>query len=257
MLSQLVRVNPDLNLEGPNSSTRTLVLGSNGLLRMLFPIETVAWHKAIELVFMQRAVVVKYYGNLLVRSRYFATLAPAVIRMNKSCKISNTVPHYSYPNLLIRDYNQCQYCGSVPKTVDHFVPKWFTRIMRIIEDGKIHILQDMEIASDIIVNLLRQPLTWKNASCICEELEPTLLKFDFSKFPALPLNWENAVAACKNCNAKKGPHSIGSAEVELQYEAPYAPNSSHMVGNYLHVHQANIPPVWMNFLQKSLRVANR
>lgn len=89
---------------------------------------TVSWQRAVCLIFTSKAEVVEEYGKL-IRSVSSVINLPKVIRLTSYVRLfRNTgLARCTRKNILLRDKNECQYCGKhisgKDATLDHIVPK--------------------------------------------------------------------------------------------------------------------------------------
>ena len=87
------------------------------------PVEVVSWKKAIKLVSLEKAEVIKEYDKNLTASIKF----PAVIRLLKPFKRVRRKIRFNKHNVYARDGWKCQYCGqgfnTIDLTLDHVVPR--------------------------------------------------------------------------------------------------------------------------------------
>lgn len=100
---------------------RILVLDS-----AMRPVQIKHWTVGLRLVFLNKAEVISYYDDVLIRSPTASINLPSVIRLNKHYR-REIRPKFSRTNIFIRDNLECQYCGQKEKmsdlTIDHVVPK--------------------------------------------------------------------------------------------------------------------------------------
>lgn len=89
------------------------------------PVQTISWKRAIQLVFKEKAEILKY-SNEKVRTPTTEYFIPAIIRIVKMLRrIYKRYIPLSKKNILTRDNHTCQYCGSKPGksiTIDHIIP---------------------------------------------------------------------------------------------------------------------------------------
>jgi 5-methylcytosine-specific restriction endonuclease McrA len=87
------------------------------------PIDIINWKRAICMDIFQKADVLTYYDQY-VHSAYAAYPLPAVLRVHNYVNLPKSRMRVvlSRTNILIRDKNRCQYCGSPDDlTIDHVV----------------------------------------------------------------------------------------------------------------------------------------
>ena len=101
---------------------KTLILDQS-----FMPITIVHWTKAFCLVLREKAEVIHYYKDKVVRSVSQKFEVPQIIKINKSItKFLGRTPLTS-DNIFKRDNYKCAYCGNRFKredlTIDHIIPK--------------------------------------------------------------------------------------------------------------------------------------
>ena len=102
---------------------RTLVLNAG-----YEPLHTVSWQRAVCLIFTSKAEVVEEYTRM-IRSVSSVINLPKVIRLTAYVRMFHNygIAKCTRKNILIRDNNECQYCGkkmtNSEATLDHIVPK--------------------------------------------------------------------------------------------------------------------------------------
>ena len=103
----------------------TLVLNADGAPVSLLPLSVVTWQDAIKYMVLDKATVLEWHDDWIVRSARWETKVPAVIIVKEYMK-PKTAIRYSKQNVFLRDGYKCQYCGSsVNKrtaTLDHVLP---------------------------------------------------------------------------------------------------------------------------------------
>ena len=153
------------------SNTVTLKLDSS-----YKPIGIISWRDAITLVITGKAFVVEAYQKF-IRSAKKAWQVPAVIVLKRFVRYEHIKFSCSRKNILLRDDNQCQYCGCFFEvsylTLDHVIPR---------SRGGIN-------------------------------------------------SWRNLVAACRDCNQKKGCKLPWEANM-FPLQRPVAPDKVFFVQKY-------------------------
>jgi 5-methylcytosine-specific restriction endonuclease McrA len=103
----------------------TLVLNTTGSPVSLLPLSVITWQEAIRYMVLDKAIVLEWHDEWIVRSANWSTPVPAVIMVKEYMK-QKTAIRYSKQNVFLRDGFKCQYCGTdVNKktaTLDHVVP---------------------------------------------------------------------------------------------------------------------------------------
>ena len=143
--------------------------------------------KALIMLFLTKAEVVANRDGKVVRTVDDSFPLPSVIRLSKYIRIPFKRIVLTRKNILRRDNNQCQYCGSRknPLTIDHVIPK-------------------SRGGGD---------------------------------------SWENLVAACVNCNNKKGNQTPEEAGISL-IRKPKKPNHILLFRQYM----GKVDTNWKPFL---------
>lgn len=105
--------------------SNTLLLNTDAQPVSFLPLSVLNWQDAIKYMVLEKAHVLAWYDNWIVRSARWETAVPAVMMLHERQKPKNTV-RFSKSNLFLRDRWSCQYCGcSVDRrsaTVDHVLP---------------------------------------------------------------------------------------------------------------------------------------
>jgi len=103
----------------------TLVLNADGAPISLLPLSVITWQEAIKYMVLDKATVLEWHEDWIVRSAKWSTPVPAVI-ISKEYMKKKTHIRYSKQNVFLRDLYKCQYCGiGVNKrsaTLDHVIP---------------------------------------------------------------------------------------------------------------------------------------
>ena len=103
----------------------TLVLNADGSPVSVLPLSTINWQESIKYMVLDKAVVLHWHENWIVRSARWETQVPSVIILRDYMKIKTTV-RFSRSNVYLRDNGQCQYCGcNIERkvaTLDHVLP---------------------------------------------------------------------------------------------------------------------------------------
>ena len=102
-----------------------LVLNTDGSPVSMLPLSVITWQEAIRYMVLEKAIVLEWHDDWVVRSARWSTPVPAVIMVKEYMKPKTGV-RYSKQNVFLRDGFKCQYCGTeVNKktaTLDHVVP---------------------------------------------------------------------------------------------------------------------------------------
>lgn len=103
----------------------TLVLNADGLPLNYLPLSTINWQESIRYMVLDKASVIEWHDNWIVRSVNWKTFVPSIIILREYMKPKHTV-RFSKGNVFLRDNYVCQYCGkSLQKkdcTLDHVQP---------------------------------------------------------------------------------------------------------------------------------------
>jgi len=102
-----------------------LVLNADGLPISVMPLSTIPWEESIKYMVLNKADVLMYHENWIVRSERWETQVPSVIMLREYMKTKSTV-RFSRSNVYLRDNGHCQYCGievsRSESTLDHVIP---------------------------------------------------------------------------------------------------------------------------------------
>ena len=103
----------------------TLLLNADGNPVSYMPLSTLTWEDAIKYMVLDKADVILYHENWIVRSARWETQVPSVMMLREYMKPKMAV-RFSRTNVYLRDNCQCQYCGtSIDRkeaTLDHVLP---------------------------------------------------------------------------------------------------------------------------------------
>ena len=88
------------------------------------PMSVVSARKAIILIFLQKVEIIERY-EAMVRSVRIAIPLPSIVRLLRYVPVPRKRIVLSRKNILKRDGQRCQYCGTTkpPFTLDHVIPK--------------------------------------------------------------------------------------------------------------------------------------
>jgi 5-methylcytosine-specific restriction endonuclease McrA len=102
-----------------------LILNTDGSPVSLLPLSTITWQDAIKYMVLEKAHVLEWHDDWIVRSARWETRVPAVIMVKEYMKKKTSV-RYSKQNVFLRDGYKCQYCGidvnRRTATLDHLIP---------------------------------------------------------------------------------------------------------------------------------------
>lgn len=103
----------------------TLVLNADGLPVSVLPLSVIPWQESIKYMCLDKADVLLWHENWIVRSAHWETQVPSVIMLREYMKAKSAV-RFSRANVYLRDNGQCQYCGThierKDATLDHVMP---------------------------------------------------------------------------------------------------------------------------------------
>lgn len=103
----------------------TLVLNADGLPVSVLPLSVIPWQESIKYMCLEKADVLVWHENWIVRSARWETQVPSVIMLREYMKTKSAV-RFSRSNVYLRDNGQCQYCGThierKDATLDHVNP---------------------------------------------------------------------------------------------------------------------------------------
>jgi 5-methylcytosine-specific restriction endonuclease McrA len=89
------------------------------------PLSLLTWQEAIRDMVLDKVDVLEWYDDWTVRSAYWETRVPAVVRLRTYMKGKHAV-RFSKANVFLRDEFQCQYCNAElnrrTATLDHVTP---------------------------------------------------------------------------------------------------------------------------------------
>lgn len=103
----------------------TLVLNADGMPVSVLPLSTINWQEAIKYMVLDKADVLMWHDNWIVRSANWETQVPSVIMLREYMKPKSAV-RFSRANVYLRDNGKCGYCGDHVErkdaTLDHVQP---------------------------------------------------------------------------------------------------------------------------------------
>lgn len=104
----------------------TLILNADASPVSLLPLSTITWEESIRYMVSEKATVLDWYDDWIVRSARWSTRVPAVMMLNEFQK-KKTHIRFSKQNVFLRDEYRCQYCGDDvtrrTATLDHVLPQ--------------------------------------------------------------------------------------------------------------------------------------
>lgn len=103
----------------------TLVLNADGMPVSVLPLSTINWQEAIKYMVLEKADVLTWHENWIVRSAAWETQVPSVIMLREYMKAKTTL-RFSRANIYLRDEGKCLYCHKPidrnHATLDHVIP---------------------------------------------------------------------------------------------------------------------------------------
>lgn len=104
----------------------TLILNADAAPVSLLPLSTISWEEAIRYLVSEKATVLEWYDDWVVRSARWETRVPAVMMLNEYQKKKTSI-RFSKHNVFLRDEYVCQYCNKEVNrktaTLDHVLPQ--------------------------------------------------------------------------------------------------------------------------------------
>ena len=102
-----------------------LLLNTDGQPVSLLPMSTLTWQDAIKYIVLDKATVLEWHEDWIVRSARWETPVPAVLMLKEYMKPKISV-RFTKSNVFLRDLYTCQYCGDnvnrKTATLDHVLP---------------------------------------------------------------------------------------------------------------------------------------
>ena len=103
----------------------TLILNADASPVSLLPLSTISWEESIRYLVSDKATVLEWYDDWIVRSERWSTRVPAVMILKEFQK-KKTGIRFSKQNVFLRDRYECQYCdvevNKKTATLDHVLP---------------------------------------------------------------------------------------------------------------------------------------
>jgi 5-methylcytosine-specific restriction endonuclease McrA len=105
--------------------SNTLLLNADAQPVSFLPLSVISWQDAIKYMVLDKASVVEWHDDWIVRSAHWETRVPAIIMLHEYMKAKTTV-RFSKQNIFLRDEWKCQYCDThlteKTATMDHVLP---------------------------------------------------------------------------------------------------------------------------------------
>jgi hypothetical protein len=103
----------------------TLVLNKDGSPVSMLPLSIISWQEAIKYMVLDKAYVLEWHEDWIVRSARWETQVPAVIMVKEFMKKKSSI-RFSKQNVFLRDGYKCAYCeidvNRKTATLDHILP---------------------------------------------------------------------------------------------------------------------------------------
>jgi 5-methylcytosine-specific restriction endonuclease McrA len=103
----------------------TLILNADASPVSWLPLSTICWEESIRYLVQDKAAVLEWYDDWIVRSEHWSTRVPAVMMLREYQKNKNSV-RFSKQNVFLRDNYHCAYCDAAvtrhTATLDHVLP---------------------------------------------------------------------------------------------------------------------------------------
>lgn len=103
----------------------TLLLNADASPVSMLPLSTISWEDAIKYMVSDKAIVLDWYDDWIVRSARWETRVPSVMILKEYQK-KKTAVRFSKQNIFLRDDYTCQYCADPVNrktaTLDHVLP---------------------------------------------------------------------------------------------------------------------------------------
>lgn len=114
----------DKDLQAPIQATKKLSRSVLVLNQTYYPISVTTVKKAIILLFLEKAELIKSNVNEFIRSNSVQFPQPSIIRLMNYRNFPKSID-LTRRNIHKRDNMRCQYCGksNVQLTIDHIIPR--------------------------------------------------------------------------------------------------------------------------------------
>jgi 5-methylcytosine-specific restriction endonuclease McrA len=103
----------------------TLLLNADGAPVSFLPLSTITWQDAIKYIVLDKATVLEWHDNWIVRSATWETAVPSILILKEYMKPKTSI-RFSKGNVFLRDNYTCAYCGDLLEkkhcTLDHVLP---------------------------------------------------------------------------------------------------------------------------------------
>ena len=103
----------------------TLLLNADGAPVSWLPLSTIDWQESIKYLVLEKANVLAWHDNWIVRSANWETPVPSIMMLVDYMKPKTTI-RFSKGNVFLRDNYTCAYCEELLEkkdcTLDHVLP---------------------------------------------------------------------------------------------------------------------------------------
>ena len=103
----------------------TLLLNADGAPVSYLPLSVINWQEAIKYMVLDKANVLAWHDNWIVRSARWETQVPSILMLKEYMKPKTTI-RFSKGNVFLRDNYTCAYCEEKLEkrqcTLDHVIP---------------------------------------------------------------------------------------------------------------------------------------
>ena len=182
------------------------------------PMKVIRWERAVEMMLDQKVTLVSACGGRFVRSPSLLIPWPAVVALRRFSRINGKIG-YSGRNVAARDAWICGYCGRRPTHPDGRIDHAELTLDHVVpraqaREGKVW---------------LPWARRWAPVSC-----------------------WENAITACRACNARKADRTPAQANMTLRV-VPRVPTQADALRIAL-ARFPDLPEEWAPWLPAEPRV---
>jgi len=91
----------------------TLLLNATGAPVSFLPLSTITWQDAIKYMVLDKATVLAWHDNWIVRSARWETAVPSIVILKEYMKPKIAI-RFSKSNVFLRDNYHCAYCACGP-----------------------------------------------------------------------------------------------------------------------------------------------
>lgn len=182
-----------------------------------------SWEDAVELILMDKAILVEAVPGKFVRSEHLVLPWPSIVALKRYRQVRARV-RFSSRNVITRDRGICCFCGYAPKDRQGFIDR-------------------TELTMD---------------HCIPRQqgrLEHNSVWLPWSRETVALTSWKNCVAACRSCNSQKANRTPEQAGMQMRY-LPRTPSNMDVLRIAL-ARVRNIPNEWLQYLPADFNTTGR